>query len=65
MQPEYEIVYKQKVTSEDIFLQMGSKNPSTTNCEDMIVKIKLPGVNKITEIDVNVYEKFLDCRTTN
>jgi len=65
MQPEYEIVYKQKVTSEDIFLQMGSKNPSTTSCEDMIVKIKLPGVHKITEIDVNVYEKFLDCRTTN
>jgi hypothetical protein len=65
MQPEYEIVYKQKVTSEDIFLQMGSKNPSTANCEDMIVKIKLPGVNKISDIDVNVYEKFLDCRTTN
>jgi hypothetical protein len=63
MQPEYEIVYKQKVTSEDIYLQMGNKTPATASCEDMIVKIKLPGVSKLADIDVNLYDKFLDCRT--
>ena len=65
MQPEYEIVFKQKVTTEDIYLQMGNKNQSTASCEDMIVKISLPGVGKITEIDINLFDKFLDCRTQN
>lgn len=65
VQPEYDIVYKQKLTSEEMFLQMGSKTPATSSCEDMVVKIKLPGVEKVSEIDVNTYEKFLDCRTSN
>lgn len=64
IQPEYEFVYKQKVTTEDIYLQMGSKNQSTASCEDMIVKISLPGVSKISEIDINLFDTFLDCRTT-
>lgn len=63
MQPEYDIVYKQRVTTEDIYLQMGNKTPSTASCEDMVVKINLPGVQKIAEIDVDLYDKFLDCRT--
>ena len=62
-QPDYDIVYKQKITTEEMFLQMGNKTPATASCEDMTVKIKLPGVDKISEIDVNVFEKFLDCRT--
>lgn len=64
IQPDYEITYKQKVTTEDIFLQMGNKTPSTASCEDMVVKIILPGVQKISEIDVNLFDKFLDCRTS-
>lgn len=63
-QPEYEIVYKQNVTTEEVFLQMGNKTPATSSCEDMIVKIKLPGVSKLADIDLNLFERFLDCRTT-
>lgn len=63
-QPDYEIVYKQKLGAEDIFLQMGNRNPSSSSCEDMIVKISLPGVSKVSEIDINVYDKFLDLRTS-
>lgn len=63
IQPDYEIHYKQKVSAEDIFLQMGNKTPATASCEEMVVKINLPGVGKISEIDVNLYDKFLDCRT--
>jgi hypothetical protein len=64
LQPEYEIIYKQSLSTEEVFLQMGYKNPSSSSCEDMIVKIQLPGVSKIDEIEINVYDKFLDCRTT-
>lgn len=65
IQPEYEILFKQKLSSEELFLQMGKKTPATSSCEDMVVRIKLPGVEKVSEIDVNTYEKFLDCRTSN
>ncbi len=62
-QPDYEIVYKQKVTTEEIYLGMGNKNNATASCEDMIVKVKLPGVEKFSDIDLDLHEKFLDCRT--
>lgn len=63
-QPDYDIIFKQKVTTEEMFLQMGNKTPATSSCEDMIVKIKLPGIEKLADIDLNLFEKFLDCRTS-
>lgn len=35
--PRYEMIFKQAVTSEEMYLQMGNKNPSTASCEDMVV----------------------------
>ncbi len=65
MQPEYEILYKQNLTSEELFLNMTNKTPATASCEDMVVKIKLTGVLNLNEIDINVFDKFLDCRTSH
>ncbi|RNA21862.1 PIH1D3 [Brachionus plicatilis] len=65
IQPEYDILFKQKLSSEELFLQMGNKTAATSSCEDMVIKIKLPGVEKVSEIDINTFEKFLDCRTLN
>lgn len=45
--PEYEIIYKQRVNTEDVFLQMGNKNPSTASCEDIVIKVHLR--NEIAE----------------
>lgn len=64
-QPEYDILYKQKICSEDLYLGMSNKNGSTASCEDMVVKIKLPGVAKMSDIDLELHEKFLDCRSTS
>ncbi|KAK7503781.1 hypothetical protein BaRGS_00004904 [Batillaria attramentaria] len=61
-QPEYDIVYKQAVSSEDMFLQMGNKTPLTSSCEDMVVKISLPDT-KMADVELDVKQKFLDCRT--
>lgn len=33
----YEMLFKQAVTSEDLFLQVGNRNPSTACCEDLVV----------------------------
>ncbi|CAE1329074.1 Protein PIH1D3 [Acanthosepion pharaonis] len=61
-QPEYEILYKQSVTTEDIFLQMGNKTPNTSSCENMIIKIKLPNT-EMKNITLDVKSIFLDVRT--
>lgn len=36
-QPDYEMMFKQSVGTEDVFLGMGLKNPSTASCESMVV----------------------------
>ncbi|KAL3878654.1 hypothetical protein ACJMK2_030985 [Sinanodonta woodiana] len=59
---KYDIVYKQAVTTEDIYLQMGNKTPTTASCEEMVVKIKLPDT-KLADVELDVKNKFLDCRT--
>ncbi|XP_072170974.1 dynein axonemal assembly factor 6-like [Diadema setosum] len=61
-EPEYDIIFKQAVTTQDMFLQMGRKTPATSSCEDLVVKIKLPGV-KYADVELDVKDKFLDCRT--
>lgn len=46
-----------------MYLGMSNKNASTASCEDMIIKIHLPGVQKLSEIDLDLHDKFLDCRS--
>lgn len=62
--PDYRIIYKQSVTPEDIYLQMGNKTPSTASCEEMCVEILLPNesvsIDRM-ELDVTAYE--FDLRT--
>lgn len=61
-QPEYEIILKQSVGTEDVFLGLNGKNPSSMCCEAMLVKIKLPDT-EATDLVLDVKEKFLDLRT--
>ncbi|XP_077579872.1 dynein axonemal assembly factor 6 [Stigmatopora nigra] len=60
--PEYEIILKQSVGTEDVFLGLGRKDPSSMCCEAMLVKIKLPD-SKASDVTLDVKEKFLDLRT--
>ncbi|XP_060901375.1 protein PIH1D3 [Labrus mixtus] len=61
-QPEYEVILKQSVGTEDLFLGLNGKDPSSMCCEAMLVKIKLPET-KATDVVLDVKEKFLDLRT--
>ena len=36
-QPEYDMVFRQAVGAEDVFLGMGNKNPTTASCEELVV----------------------------
>jgi len=42
IQPEYEIFYKQNVTAEDTFLNMGFKDISSASCNAIVVKMSFP-----------------------
>jgi len=59
---EYDILYKQAVTSEDMYLGMGGKDPSSTSCEAMVVRVKLPG-ESVSEIDLDVKPQAIVVRS--
>ncbi|XP_072837112.2 dynein axonemal assembly factor 6 [Pogona vitticeps] len=61
-QAEYEILFRQHVGAEDVFLGMSRKDPSTACCEDMLIKIKLPDT-KASDITLDIREKVLDLRS--
>ncbi|XP_054025412.1 dynein axonemal assembly factor 6 [Dryobates pubescens] len=61
-QPEYEILFKQSVGTEDVFFGMSRKDPSTACCEDIVVKIKLPET-KFADITLDIQDQVLDLRT--
>lgn len=58
IQPDYDISYKQKITTEDIFLQMGNKTPATASCEEMMVIILLRSISEIRLIFFSIIFYF-------
>lgn len=40
--PDYQIAYKQNVSTEDVFLQMGCKTGATSSCDEMVITIDMP-----------------------
>ncbi|KAI9329189.1 SJCHGC08782 protein-like protein [Obelidium mucronatum] len=61
LQPEYTVTYRQKVTSEDMFLQMSGKTPGIHDSDDLIVNVLLPGT-EFKDIELTVTEQTLEVR---
>ncbi|ODN04237.1 Protein PIH1D3 [Orchesella cincta] len=61
--PKYDMFYRQSVTSEDIFLQMGNKTPSSASCENLVVEIHLPQEDDFNNIQLNLKEQAIDLRS--
>ncbi|XP_069749884.1 dynein axonemal assembly factor 6 isoform X1 [Narcine bancroftii] len=62
-QPEYEVLFKQRVGTEDVFLGMSRKDGSTACCEDMVIRVKLPDC-KPADLTLDVKEHFLGLRSS-
>ncbi|GMH40539.1 hypothetical protein BSKO_08443 [Bryopsis sp. KO-2023] len=62
-QPQYDFVYKQAVETTDAFLGMGMKDVSSACCEEMVVKVDLPGTESVGEIDLDVKEATMTLRS--
>merc|ERR1719409_1083910 len=41
--PNYDILYKQDMSAEDAFLNLGDKDTSSDHCTHLILKVELPG----------------------
>jgi len=53
LQPEFDIMLIQKVGTEDVFLGLSGKDPSSVNCDGFTIKIKMPGCTmKDIQVDV-------------
>jgi len=63
-QPEYEIIYKQQVSTEDVYLQLGNKTASSASCESMVIRIKLPKTSS-RDINLDIQQQLLDLSTSN
>lgn len=62
--PEYQIIYKQRVNTEDVFLQLGHKTPSTSSCEDLVIKVHLrDDITEAHKMQLEIGEQKISLRT--
>ena len=60
--PKYEILYKQNVGTEDIFLGLSNKDNSSNSCDQLLMKIYLPHTN-LKEIGLEVKDQSIHLTT--
>ena len=60
--PEFEILYRQKIGTEDIYLGLSDKDPSSNSCDQLLMKVKLPHTN-LKEIGIEVKEQSVHLTT--
>ena len=51
--PEYEVLFKQHVGTEDVFLGLSDRDPSSNHCDSLLVKVKLPNT-KFANVQLDV-----------
>ncbi|KAG7387572.1 Protein pih1d3 [Phytophthora pseudosyringae] len=56
--PKFEILYKQSVMTEDVFLGLSDKDPSSAHCEAMAVRVECPG-HRLEDIELDVKRQKL------
>ncbi|TMW60119.1 hypothetical protein Poli38472_000161 [Pythium oligandrum] len=56
--PTFEILYKQSVMTEDVFLGLSDKDPSSAHCEAMVVRVDCPK-HRLEDIELDVKKQKL------
>ncbi|RLN50879.1 hypothetical protein BBJ29_001567 [Phytophthora kernoviae] len=51
--PKFEVLYKQSVMTEDVFLGLSDKDPSSAHCEAMVVRVECPN-HRLEDIELDV-----------
>ena len=55
-QPKFEILQKQHLGTEDVFLGLSDKDASSNHCDSIVVKIWLPGT-KLNQVQVDIQQQ--------
>ncbi|KAJ9461195.1 hypothetical protein DIPPA_02458 [Diplonema papillatum] len=62
--PEYEILHKQAVGANDIFLGLDyEKDTSSSSCEEMVLRVQLPKETAAKDIKLDVNRESVDLRS--
>ncbi|KAG7397964.1 Protein pih1d3 [Phytophthora boehmeriae] len=56
--PKFEVLYKQSVMTEDVFLGLSDKDPSSAHCEAMVVRVECPQ-HRLEDIELDVKRQKL------
>ncbi len=59
----FEILLKQKVGSEDVYLGMSGVTPSAAHCNTMVIRVKMPGAS-LKDIDLDVTESKITVQSS-
>lgn len=51
--PKYEFSYKQEIGTQDTFLNLNGKTPSSSDCSHLVIKIYFPG-SQMKDLDLDV-----------
>ena len=62
--PKFEILYKQNVGTEDIYLGLSDKDISSNSCDPLLMKVYLPNTN-LKEIGLEVKDQSIHLTTPN
>ena len=62
--PKFEVLYKQNVGTEDVYLGLSDKDNSSNSCDQLLMKIYLPNTN-LKEIGLEVKEQSVHLTTPN
>jgi hypothetical protein len=62
IEPEFDVLLKQEVGTEDVFLGLSEKDPSSNCCDGLCIKIKLPG-HKLKDIQCDVKKQSIHVQT--
>mmetsp|Transcript_17153 Transcript_17153/g.27051 ORF Transcript_17153/g.27051 Transcript_17153/m.27051 type:complete len:179 (-) Transcript_17153:160-696(-) len=62
--PEYDIVYKQLVGTQDVFGGFGDVTPASQDCTHLVVKIHFPGSN-MSDLDLKVTKQHIRAESTS
>lgn len=60
--PNFSSLYRQRVGTEDVFLGLSGKDPSSNCCQEILFKVELPGA-AMKDIQIDLNEKQMVVQT--
>eukprot|EP00756_Hemistasia_phaeocysticola_P040552 Hpha_TRINITY_DN16868_c3_g9::TRINITY_DN16868_c3_g9_i1::g.152751::m.152751 len=64
--PEHEILFKQRVGTNDVYLGLDfERDPSSACCEEIVVRVLMPKESRAEDIQLDVQEEKLDLRSSH